>query len=68
MVLNQWIIKGGTLDPNPTCEYKSAGGKVLYECTIEVYTANTNNQRYSHNGKSVNNNNTIDDIVFSVMY
>ena len=67
-ILNRWNIKGGTLDNVPYCYSRTGGGKTIVECTIEVYTTNTNNKYLYHNGKAVNNNNTVDDIVFSIMY
>lgn len=67
-IKNRWIIKGGILDSSPSCSSVVGQGKTLYKCTIKVYTTNVNNKLITHNGKSVNNNNTLDDIVFSVMY
>ncbi|MBE6155702.1 MAG: hypothetical protein E7164_02990 [Firmicutes bacterium] len=67
-ILNKWNIKGGTLSTTPKCEIVRTYDKTLHECNIEVYTKNTNNMIYYHNGRLIDNNNTIDDLVFSVMY
>ena len=66
-ILNKWNIKGGTMS-NPTCDYKTAAGKTIYECTIKVFSTNNDNQKITHRGVNVDNNNTIDDITFSIMY
>ena len=72
-ITNQWTIKGGTLANstntvlNKKLDSTYNTGYDMYEISIPVYTTNTNNKKYSHNSKTIDNNNTIDDIIFSVI-
>ena len=61
--LNEWNIKGGTLS-KPTCKTTELTEEYLTECTIKVYTENINNKMLG----SIDNNNTLDDLVFSFKY
>ncbi|MBR4230919.1 MAG: prepilin-type N-terminal cleavage/methylation domain-containing protein [Bacilli bacterium] len=67
-VLDSWPILGGTL-VNPTCTSKALNSGTIYNCIIKIYTENTNNKDYTttFNSKTVtiNNNNIIDDLVFT---
>lgn len=56
---NKWTIEGGTIG-NLSCESKSYEEVRLVHCHIPIYTKNVNNKE--------DNNNTLDDIFFSVMY
>lgn len=68
VLLKQWKIKGAFLS-NPTCSSEIAlSTSKLKECTIEVYTENINNQAIEDDGEIVDNNNTLDDLVFSFKY
>jgi len=58
-VKNRWNIKGGTLG-TISCESESYLEDTLLSCHIPIYTTSVDNK--------VNNNNTLDDIYFSVMY
>lgn len=61
--LNKWIINDGTFG-SLNCKYNEKNK--LYSCSFPIYTSNVDNNSLFVDHKIINNNNTLDDIVFGV--
>ena len=60
----QFKIKGGTFG-KISCKTTSDVNPTYVECTVPIYTTSINNRLLNEGGKEINNNNTLDDIIFS---